>query len=277
MDTLTVVSTKLADPEDVAHVREVAIRHHDIMVSEFEHRYEEMARDRFSSAFAYGRHKIDDLLRAELLLLPPGSKVLDVGCGTGPYLSLIEDMGHKAFGVEPARGMRERAATDHLAADVRDGVASALPFFDEQFDLVIAIEVYRYLSAADISAAYEEARRVLRPGGRFFFTMVNRDALDGFWVMQRVRERATAGRISDEHPHCEFVTPTRVEGELRDTGFGDIVTEGRLLAPIRIAYKASPRLGRSIARRIERFDDRVSDTRVMTRFSGHLVCTATKP
>lgn len=64
----------MTDVADVAHVRDVAIRHHDIMVSEFEHRYEEMARDRFSSAFAYGRHKIDELLRAELLLLPPGSK-----------------------------------------------------------------------------------------------------------------------------------------------------------------------------------------------------------
>ena len=233
-----------SSPDDVAHVRDVAIRHHDTMVGEFEHRYEEMARDRFSSAFAYGRHKIDELLTAELTSLPTGSKVLDIGCGTGPYLGLIQDAGHEAFGLEPAQGMRERATADHPLADVRDGVASALPFADGEFDLVMAIEVYRYLSAPDISAAYREAWRVLRPGGRFFFTMVNRDALDGFWVMQRVHERATSGRINDEHPHCEFVTPTVVEAGLRDAGFGDITTEGRLLAPIRLAYKASTRIGR---------------------------------
>ncbi len=173
--------------------------------------------------------------------------------------------------------MRVTAATHQPGADVRDGVASALPFLEAQFDMAIAIEVYRYLSAEDITAGYREAWRVLRPGGQFFFTMVNRDALDGFWLMQRARQLTTAGGINCAHPHCEFVTPAKVEGQLRDAGFVDVKTAGRLLAPIRFAYKASPRLGEAIAQRIERMDDRVSDTKLMTRFSGHLICTATKP
>ena len=269
------------DPVDhddhVAHVREVAIRHHDTMVEEFEHRYEEMARDHYSSSFAYGRQKIDDLLTAELKALPAGSRVLDIGCGTGPYLGMIQSAGHEAFGLEPAEHMRLTAAAHQPDADVRNGVASALPFLEAQFDMAIAIEVYRYLSAEDIAASYQEAWRVLRPGGQFFFTMVNRDALDGFWLMQRVRQLKASGEISCAHPHCEFVTPARVAAQLHDAGFVDVKTEGRLLAPIRLAYKASPRLGEAIAQRIERMDDRVSDTKLMTRFSGHLICTATKP
>jgi 2-polyprenyl-3-methyl-5-hydroxy-6-metoxy-1,4-benzoquinol methylase len=111
----------------VARVREVAIRHHDTMVEEFEHRYEEMARDHFGSSFAYGRQKIDDRFTAELQALAAESKVLDIGCGTGPYLGMIHAAGHKAVGLEPAEHMRVTAAMHQPSADVRDGVASALP------------------------------------------------------------------------------------------------------------------------------------------------------
>ncbi len=242
--------------DDPERVRGVAVRHHHQMAPEFERRYEEMARGRFSSAFAYGRSKIDRIMDDELSGLEPGSAVLDVGCGTGMHLGLIERRGHRATGVEPASAMREAAERDHPGADIRDGVASELSFDPAMFDLVTAIEVYRYLDPVDIELAYEEAFRVLAPGGRFLFTMVNRDALDGFWLLQHVRERLTRGRISDDHPHCEFVTPAQVEQHLRRVGFVDVHTEGRLFAPIRIAYKVSTRLGSALARPFERLDDR---------------------
>ncbi len=100
--------------DHVAHVREVAIRHHDTMVEEFEHRYEEMARDHYSSSFAYGRQKIDDLLTTELKALPSGSRVLDIGCGTGPYLGMIQ--------VRGPRGLRSGAGRAH-ACDGGDASA----------------------------------------------------------------------------------------------------------------------------------------------------------
>lgn len=263
--------------DDLARIRDVAVRHHNGMVDEFERRYQLMAHDRFSSAFAYGRHKIDALLLAELDALPPSSDILDIGCGTGAYLSLIRSRGHRPAGVEPAPAMRDAAIHDNPDAVVHLGVASAIPFGDAAFDLAMAIEVYRYLGEEDVRAAYDEAWRVLRPGGRFFFTMVNRDSLDGFWVMQRVRERVTTGGINDDHPHCEFTTPASVTADLHAAGFEDIRCAGRLLGPIRLAYKASPMLGRAIARRFEDADDRLSARGGMTRFGGHLICTASKP
>lgn len=263
--------------DDVARIRDVAVRHHHAMVGEFERRYELMAQSRFSTAFAYGRHKIDQLLETELAELAPGSRVLDVGCGTGAYFPMITNQGLTAAGLEPADAMREVAIRDNPGAVVRPGVASALPFDDEEFDLVMAIEVFRYLDAVDVHTAYAEVMRVLKPGGRFFFSMVNRDALDGFWLMQKARERMTSGGINDEHPHCEFVTPASVTADLGAAGFVDIECHGRLLGPVRLAYKVSSRLGSWIARRVEDADDRISSRPSMTRFGGHLICVASKP
>jgi SAM-dependent methyltransferase len=173
--------------------------------------------------------------------------------------------------------MREVAARERPSATVQPGISSSLPFGDGSFDLVMAIEVFRYLGRADVHASYAETWRVLAPGGRFFFTMVNRDALDGFWLLQRVRERFTKGRFDEVHPHCEFVTPPMVERDLRRAGFTDVTTVGRLFGPVRLVYKVSPRLARGLARRIERWDDALSSRRAMRRFGGHLICTATKP
>ena len=99
--------------------------------------------------------------------------------------------------------MRLRSAKIHDATIV-SGVATELPFPDESFDLVICIEVLRYLDRSDIRQALREIRRVLRPGGTMFLTMVNRYALDGFFLHYSVQRmfkprscRAAALRIRD--------------------------------------------------------------------------------
>ncbi len=104
---------------DAGQIRSIAVAHHHEAAPEFERRYAEMRADRFASAFSYGRTLIDDEISAVLRSLPPGASVLDVGCGTGASLSLVQSHSLKAFGVEPAVAMRTAATRDHPDATRR--------------------------------------------------------------------------------------------------------------------------------------------------------------
>ncbi|MER5651064.1 methyltransferase domain-containing protein [Streptosporangium sp. NPDC002524] len=99
-----------------------------------------------------------------------GSRVLDVGCGTGrPAVRLARTLGARVVAIdidrEALRDGAEHAAARGVAETVRFRHVDALdlPFADAAFDAVLACEVTPYL---DIAAFYRSVARVLRPGGR---------------------------------------------------------------------------------------------------------------
>jgi len=97
--------------------------------------------------------------------LRPGASILDVGCGAGGFLgelgSARGDLRRTGVDVSPdaARRARPRAGRVLLAS------ASALPFRDVAFDVVLSHDVLQHLPDGDDARALAEARRVLSPGG----------------------------------------------------------------------------------------------------------------
>jgi SAM-dependent methyltransferase len=89
-------------------------------------------------------------------------RILDVGCGTGANLEVLEEFG-ETEGVdishEALAFCRERGFDN-----VRHGAAEQLPHDDNTFDVVTALDVIEHLD--DDLASLREMRRVLRPGGR---------------------------------------------------------------------------------------------------------------
>lgn len=252
-------------------IRQAAIDSHDRDAAKFEAWYGALGRSRFSNAFTYGRSKIDALVGELFAALTKGAKVLDVGCGTGEHLHRAVDMGLQAFGLEPAPAMLEVARRNVPKADIKQGVATELPYADASFDLVIMVEVLRYLDRPDTEQALREARRVLKPGGQLFVTLVNRWALDGFYFLQRARALVRAKQFDAVNPYCLFHTPRSARRDLRQAGFADVRIEGRLLAPLRIAYKLNEGFGGWLAGKLEGLDDRLHRFRPMQPFAGHLI------
>lgn len=252
-------------------IRKAAIESHHLSAGRFVDWYEALGRSHFASAFAYGRSKIDALIGELFAGLHNGAKVLDVGCGTGEHLQRAADAGLKPFGLEPAPAMLEIARDKVPAAEIRQGVATELPYDDAEFDLVIMVEVLRYLDQPDIEKALAEARRVLKPGGQLFVTLVNRWSLDGFYLLQRARALIKGKAFDKKNPYCLFHTPSSAERDLRRADFDEVRIEGRMLAPLRIAYKLSEPFGARLARWLEPFDDRVHRQRWTTPFAGHLI------
>jgi len=252
-------------------IRQAAIDSHDRDAGKFVAWYEALGHSRFSNAFAYGRSKIDALVDEVYTSLPKGGKVLDVGCGTGEHLQRALKAGLNPYGVEPAPAMLDVARQHVPEAEIKQGVATELPFKDAQFDLVIMVEVLRYLDRADTEKALKEARRVLKPGGQLFVTLVNRWALDGFYVLQRARSLVRGKQFDAVNPYCLFHTPASARRDLKRAGFDETRTEGRLLAPLRIAYKLNERFGGWLAGKLERVDDRLNRSRLAQPMAGHLI------
>jgi len=268
--------TLTSDDQEQAAIRASAIERHEADADRFVHWYDEMARSRFANAFAYGRAKIDRLLDECFEALHTGARILDVGCGTGEYIQRANELGFSASGVEPAEAMRKGAIEKNPGSKILNGVATELPFPDSTFDLVICIEVLRYLHNADNRQALREMYRVLKPGGTLFLTMVNRYALDGFYLNYQARKFLGRKRASGDAPHCEFTTPAEIDKEVLAAGFSTAVHRGVLLGPMRILYKLSTRIARRIAPVLEPFDDAICSIDLTRAFAGHLVTVATR-
>ena len=116
----------------------------------------------------------DVRLRAVLESLGPlaGRRVLDLGCGKGRFAAHLKGSGAEVIGLDLSAAMLASATG---LARVRAS-AKRLPFADDAFDAVVAIEVLEHVGA--VGPVLDEARRVLKPGGRLAIVDKNAGALD---------------------------------------------------------------------------------------------------
>jgi ubiquinone/menaquinone biosynthesis C-methylase UbiE len=96
---------------------------------------------------------------------PANARWLDVGCGTGAFSKLISERctPSAVSGVDPAPAQVEHARQQLPKVDFRVAGALALPFKDNEFDVVASALVLHFLP--DRGKAFDEMRRVVGPDG----------------------------------------------------------------------------------------------------------------
>ncbi len=102
-------------------------------------------------------------LEAIAALVPPGSRVLDLGCGRGELLAhLIEQRGCSGYGVEIDDANLQacvQGGVDVLQLNLEDGLAM---FADHSFDVVLQLQTLQHLKNTE--TMLRETARVGRMG-----------------------------------------------------------------------------------------------------------------
>jgi methionine biosynthesis protein MetW len=168
--------------------------------------------------------------------LPPGSRVLELGCHTGYFSQALEKRGCQVIGVEcDANAV---AAAREQGLDVRYGNVEQPGFLEDlgvQFDAVLCMDVLEHLQ--DAVRVLERLKSVLKPSGRILCTGPN----VAYWA---VRKELLLGRwnYTDtgilDRTHLRFFTADSWCGLLEESGYvvenlqpaeGMFPLEGRLL------------------------------------------------
>jgi ubiquinone/menaquinone biosynthesis C-methylase UbiE len=103
----------------------------------------------------------------ELLNLPAGSLIADIGAGTGNYSNALADRGYKVRAIEPSEEM-QRQAIPNGNVEWHSGSAEAIPLADHSVDGVIIVLALHHFSSLPLAAI--EIRRICPQGPIVVFT-----------------------------------------------------------------------------------------------------------
>ena len=148
---------------------------------EFEHAGWEKLPQQYDRAF--GRLTVQAIpALLDAVFLKKGTKLLDVATGPGYVARAAAERGADALGIDFASAMVASARELHPELQFEVGDAEALAFRDASFDAVTMNFGLLHLGRPERALA--EAQRVLRPGGRFAFTVwATPDQARGFGIV----------------------------------------------------------------------------------------------
>src|ERR1051326_1566215 len=158
----------------------------DRLASSYEELLRDPLRDRFAgpeSTFFHYRKR--DLIRRFFHrrgVATSGLSYLDLGCGKGELLRLLQSEFKRAAGCDVSEAMMRQIAGVETRGQTD---ALQIPFGDAEFDLVTAVCVYHHVPAAHRPTLTAEIRRVLRPGG--IFCMIEHNPFNPVtrWIVRR--------------------------------------------------------------------------------------------
>jgi predicted TPR repeat methyltransferase len=125
-------------------------------------------------------YSVPEKLAASAALFPSGGEkwaILDLGCGTGLSGAAIAQFARHMVGVDLSSKMLDKARERNLYARLEqlDLLAMMEAEPAASYDVVFAADVFVYLGKLD--ELVSQARRLLRPGGLFAFSVESLEAL----------------------------------------------------------------------------------------------------
>lgn len=205
-----------------------------------EHRNRKLLRETFGSvAELYDRARptypdviFDDL--AQIAGLTPGSRVLEIGPGTGKATAELVRRGYAVTGIELSPDLAEIALRNVPLAEIEVGDFESWEPREGGFDAIVAFAAFHWI-APDLR--YTKTSRLLRPGGSLAATHgshVLPEEGDAFFVEVQEDYDAVV-------PHPDNGPPSPPEeaeswtNEFRDSGVFDAVEERQHLQPLTYA------------------------------------------
>ena len=253
-----------------------AVKRHDIDSSIFQGRYVNYKQGKYTDEFIYGRYQMFEEIDSILSNLTKGSKVLDLGCGTGHFSTYINALGYNVTGLDPSTKMLDYARQNFPEITFVEGYSNDLPFENDTFDLIISIEVLRYLDTKIVIESYKDIYRTLKPGGKMFITHVNTLATEGYYIFYHLKKLIHTIKGTEYHS-AYFTSASKEKRTLNHIGFINISCIGRMFATVRTAYKFGKTIGKTYAKFLEKINSNQRfEKSKFKNFTGHLIVIAEK-
>lgn len=119
-----------------------------------------------SDSYQRGRPEYPEALGdwlSRMLGAGEGSRVVDLGAGTGKFTKLLARTGATLTAIEPVDAMRARLSESLPKVRALAGTAEAMPLADGEADIVVCAQAFHWFANGQ---ALREIHRVLRRGGR---------------------------------------------------------------------------------------------------------------
>ncbi len=171
-----------------------------------------------------------------------GLRLLDIGCGGGLLSEPMARLGATVVGADAAEGnipvAQVHADQQGLEIDYRHTTAEALAEANEQFDVVLNMEVVEHVS--DPLTYLTACRQLLKPGGLMICSTLNRNpksyavAIIGAEHIMRWLPKGT-------HEWRKFITPDELYDLIKTAGLEPVNRSGFVFNPIAWSWSLSDR------------------------------------
>jgi SAM-dependent methyltransferase len=155
-----------------------------------------------------------------------GTRLLDVASGPGFIAAAAAARGATVTGLDFSPAMVAEARVRHPDIAFGEGDAEVLPFGEGTFDAVVMNFALLHLARPETALA--EARRVLRAGGRYAFTVwAAPDQAVGFGLVLRAIQELgrTDIQLPEGPPFFRFSAPDECRRALEQAGFKDAAVQ----------------------------------------------------
>jgi len=160
--------------------------------------------DKYENWFIKNRWVYQAELSAVKQFIPKTGQGIEIGIGSGRF---ARPFGIR-LGIEPSANMRNRAKARGIQAI--GGVAEKLPLKKSEFTFVLMITTVCFLD--DINKSFQEAYRILHPGGHFIVGIVDRESPIGQIYLKHQHENVF-------YKDATFYTTEEIVKYMKDAGF----------------------------------------------------------
>lgn len=116
------------------------------------------------------REEFPEVTRIIKDLGPSSLKILDIGCGTGEWVSFLNKENHFTVGVDISHEIQKTNRNRFPDFPFLVSNALKLPFSDESFDFVFSWGVFEHFEEG-LSACLKECCRILKKSGMLLFSV----------------------------------------------------------------------------------------------------------
>lgn len=135
--------------------------------------------DRYRGSFELIKSRLEIYLPFILPLKKCSAKphVLDLGCGRGEWLELLQQHGFEAKGIDSDEGMLQTCRMRDLNAIQGDAIAYLESVEKESLSIVSAFHLVEHIPFKNLQRLIREAHRALKPGGLLILETPNPENL----------------------------------------------------------------------------------------------------